>query len=436
MYIKRIRASNILSYDNIDIELNKLNVIIGPNASGKTNFIHILEFLRDIVLNGLNEAIENQGGIKYFTNINLGTSKECELEFEFECGGEEPGVIFSDNKISLYAVKVCDFKYSLKLEFESKSVNSWFVFNEKINALVEISSFEGINNLSEIDNIDDIKGKRLHDKEKIKLFFTNNKGQFQYNYESNEDLPEMYETFLKFPFSTRVLKDQNSNRKKSILERDILHPFFIPIKDFLEKISIYKINPQNLLQQSRKIQLEPDGSNLASVLEHILNDSKKRKEFLLIIKDLLPFIDTFQVKKRQKKILDFRFREIYLKSKDLLPSSLMSSGTIDLAIYTIIFYFEKKPFIIIEEPATNIHPQLISKFIEMVKDSSMNYGKQIIITSHNPEIIKYAGIENLIAINRNEDGYSEIYRPSSKEEIQIFLKNKLGIDELFIENLI
>jgi len=440
MYIKRIKAKNILSYEKLDIKLNKLNVIIGPNASGKTNFVHILDFIRNTVLYGLSDAISNQGGIKYFTNINIGATNKSELEFEIDSNSNEPKVFFSSesigNKFSVIAVKICNFKYSLVLDFETKSLNSWSILNETINSSIEISFWEDIDDLSDIDNLEDMKGGRLGN---VQLHFTNNKGQFQYKYSKSIDFPKQFEKLLKFPFPTRVLKDQNYNEKKSILERDILFPYFIPIRNFLEKISIYKINPQLsrfLLQQSGKVELEPDGTNLASALENILNDSKKKKKFILIIKDLLPFIDSFQIKKRKKKILEFGFREIYLKSKDLLPSFLMSSGTIDLAIYTIIFYFEKKKFIVIEEPGTNIHPQLISKFIEMMKDVSMNLGKQIIITTHNPEIIKYAGIENLIAINRNENGYSEIYRPSDKEEIKIFLKNKLGIDELFIENLI
>lgn len=53
MSIKRIRATNFKSFDELDVDLARLNVLIGPNASGKSNFVEIFEFLRDIAKSGL-----------------------------------------------------------------------------------------------------------------------------------------------------------------------------------------------------------------------------------------------------------------------------------------------------------------------------------------------------------------------------------------------
>ena len=114
----------------------------------------------------------------------------------------------------------------------------------------------------------------------------------------------------------------------------------------------------------------------------------------------------------------------------------MSDGTIDITLFIIIMFFEKKPFIVIEEPVSNIHPYLISKLVSIMEDVSDNLSKQILITTHNPEIIKYAGKDNILVVKRDKNGFSGIYRPSDKEELKTFLKNNLGIDDLFIENLL
>ncbi len=63
-------------------------------------------------------------------------------------------------------------------------------------------------------------------------------------------------------------------------------------------------------------------------------------------------------------------------------------------------------------------------------------GKQIIITTHNPEIIKHAGLENIYLVSRNNQGFSTISKPSEKEEIKIFLENEMGIEELYVRNLL
>lgn len=39
MAIKRIKISNFKSFDEMEIELGNLNILIGANASGTSNFI-------------------------------------------------------------------------------------------------------------------------------------------------------------------------------------------------------------------------------------------------------------------------------------------------------------------------------------------------------------------------------------------------------------
>jgi predicted ATPase len=65
MQIKNIKVSNFKSFEEVGIELRRFNVLIGANASGKSNFINILQFLKDIVENGLDNAISMQGGVDY-----------------------------------------------------------------------------------------------------------------------------------------------------------------------------------------------------------------------------------------------------------------------------------------------------------------------------------------------------------------------------------
>jgi len=71
MSIKRIEVRNFKSFEELKIDLGKFNVIIGANASGKSNFVHIFEFLRDITSSGLNNAISMQGGVEYLRNMNI-----------------------------------------------------------------------------------------------------------------------------------------------------------------------------------------------------------------------------------------------------------------------------------------------------------------------------------------------------------------------------
>ncbi|MHC3130004.1 MAG: AAA family ATPase [Candidatus Bathyarchaeota archaeon] len=50
--LHNIRIDNFKSFKKLDVTLNQFNVLIGANASGKSNFVSIFSFLKDIVSNG------------------------------------------------------------------------------------------------------------------------------------------------------------------------------------------------------------------------------------------------------------------------------------------------------------------------------------------------------------------------------------------------
>jgi predicted ATPase len=113
---------------------------------------------------------------------------------------------------------------------------------------------------------------------------------------------------------------------------------------------------------------------------------------------------------------------------------MVSDGTINILALIIALYFEKRPVTIIEEPERNIHPFLISKLVEMLKDASSS--KQVIVTTHNPEMVKQVAIEDILLISRDADGFSRLSRPFTRKEIRTFLEHEIGIEDLFIQNLL
>ena len=146
-------------------------------------------------------------------------------------------------------------------------------------------------------------------------------------------------------------------------------------------------------------------------------------------------MENVDVEKFADKSLLFKLKESYFKTQ-YLTASLISDGTINMTALIVALYFEKKPFVIIKEPERHIHPYLISKVAEMMKDVSQTQEKQIVVTTHNSEFVKYAGLENILLVSRNEDGFSTVSRPADKEEVKTFLKNDIGIEELYIQNLL
>jgi predicted ATPase len=230
-----------------------------------------------------------------------------------------------------------------------------------------------------------------------------------------------------FPWSVA----ETVSRRSLIL---VYSPFFT--ESSFEDIATYDFDPKLPKKGTPitgKADLEEDGSNLAIVLKNIIGDGDRKRKLENLLGDLLPFVAGLEVEKFVDKSLLFNLRETHAK-KQSLPAPLISDGTINVTALIAALYFEKKPVAIIEEPERNIHPSLISKVMGMMKDASKS--KQIIVTTHNPEVVRHADIGDVLLVSRNGEGFSTISRPSENNEVRVFLQNEMGLEELFVENLL
>lgn len=61
MYISRLRLYNWKNFQDIDVHLTERCFVIGANATGKSNFLDALRFMRDIVKQGGADYSELRG---------------------------------------------------------------------------------------------------------------------------------------------------------------------------------------------------------------------------------------------------------------------------------------------------------------------------------------------------------------------------------------
>ena len=81
-----------------------------------------------------------------------------------------------------------------------------------------------------------------------------------------------------------------------------------------------------------------------------------------------------------------------------------------------------------------MHPKLMARVVDMMKEVSKE--KQIIITTHHPEMVRYAGVDNLLFVSRDKDGFSQISRPADKTMVKRVLANDIGLDQLYVDDLL
>ncbi|NJL77257.1 MAG: hypothetical protein HC892_21790 [Saprospiraceae bacterium] len=77
---------------------------------------------------------------------------------------------------------------------------------------------------------------------------------------------------------------------------------------------------------------------------------------------------------------------------------------------------------------------LLAHFIQLFYEASKN--KQIFLTTHSPEVVRYCKEEDIILVIRNEQGDSSLEKPIEKDIVKTFLENDLTMESLFIDNLL
>ena len=412
MRIKKIKVTNFKSFDELEVELNDFNIVIGANASGKSNFVHIFEFLRDIVDHGLENAISMQGDSEFLRNVNIGGDRSFSVEVTVDNT--------NDFSALLNIIDGCEMVYRFALEFQNGKPG-FKITEDKLFIKID---FERQN-------------QKKGTKETGELIITNNKGEVK---REDHNLPKAvsddeYSLMLRIIRTRLTLDFEKLKGEELLLETSYFKsPFDFP--DVFLSVPVYNFDPRlakKAIPITGMAELEEDGSNLAIVLRSIMHDEYSKKQFLNLINDVLPFVEGLDVQKFADRFLQVHLKEIYSKNK-LMPAFLLSDGTLNITALIIALYFSKKPLLIIEEPERNILPHLISKIVEIMREVSAK--KQIIVTTHNPEIIKHARLEDLLFIARDQEGFSQVSRPAEKEKVKIFLENEIGIDELYIQDLL
>lgn len=405
LFIDSLEVVNFKSFDDQKISLRGLNILIGPNASGKTNFIESLRFIRDIAKHGLRNAVSMQGGVKYLLNIN--SSRGSVIRFKIVYKSEYPLPLLLESSLS------------------TTTIGGVYEFSFK--SLLSGDDFQVVKDRHRIDFKVSKKGKIGSGS----LILNNRKGKISCKINTPKFVSKA--NIVKFK---SIIGDLKLGQKMLLIESPFFtgFPFFFQ-KNSFEDISIYDFDPRISKRAAfvtGRIELEENGGNIAVVLKRLLENKEKWRDFLKILKNLLPFVVLPGVEPVADKSVIFTLKETY--SDFSFPSFLISDGTINIIALIVALYFEHKPIVVIEEPERNIHPYLIAKVVRALKDASKN--KQIFVTTHNPELLKYSDKKDVLLVSKNNEGHSTVSRLSKNGNAAFFMRSKLGIDDLFIKNLL
>lgn len=461
-----ISLTNYKTFQKSSIALKKYNVIIGANASGKSNFVSSIRLLRNLSRYGDGDSLSLAGN---YSNMARQEGPNIVIETDVLSVSNEWGAIrlhltpskcattsHANSFDGLFAViKPRRMTYRFEIDARNHIVNHTFLFSDLEKGTPSGEEDEAWGRAKRLDNLSQITGKSHIELEKSALdllkkidsiSLVSKKGNIEIRFISKDD-QNTVENKIKKLTDLGLVIEINCLKETGMLEGH--DPIFIEMDLFqslsswadgltggalhFDNIKSFDFEPKRMKEiqnfdVSRR--LNEDGSNLNSVLRHIFQDPKEKGEFMESLQMLVPSITDVIIEEILPSKLILYITEEY--SSKRVVSYNISDGTICLiALVTTLFHDDNK-LLIFEEPERNFHPKLIPRIMSFIEEASEE--KQIIITTHNPEFIKWADPENIIFMHRDDEGVSQADDILELPNVQYLLSKEIGIVNIFVND--
>lgn len=397
--IEKFTIKDFKSYKEADLHVSPLSILIGANASGKSNVLEALRLLNWLAQGQRLSALQYQ--INEEDQIVRGFINHLP---RFGQKGFYLGCTIKENKSV--------FKLSIKIGLRNIKGN-WELHVEE----------------EECRNSDWLYRTKYSSKEA----FTNMIIEFN-NFSRGGKKPQINSNDQQVAFTQLTPASFDPKYRKEA--KNILQATGA-LEKALAKIVFLDPNPKLMHGYSFKSdkKLLESGKNISAVLNHLIEDDEKNKnEILQFIKSLpeqqiedISFVDT----SRGEVLL--QLHEAFQAATDnKVDASLLSDGTLRaLAIVAALLSADEGSLVIIEEIDNGIHPNRVKDLMERINELAKRRKLSVLITSHNPTLLNASPKETIANVQfcyRNkQDGCSKITRIQEiKDYPELIAQDDLG----------
>lgn len=391
MELVKLKIENFRGYKNSEIELSKLSVIIGKNDVGKST-----------LLDALNIFFENEKPLENDANVYSGKN-DISITCFFNVNPNY--TIFLDSaetektQTTLESEYLLDDKGLLQIKkiFEKgKLKNTYIVANYPNNFSKPLITLK-INDLKKIFDSTEDKNEEF---QKVNRTVKKSMREFLFKREQSN---------LNF-----VIQEIEINSKEKDL--DIVN-IYEKLKTQLPTFMLFRVDRTNTDKDSEvtditKAIAKNAVSEVAEQFETIKGEIiKKIQEFSNLTLEKLKDFDKEIANSLSVDLKDKALESIFsydFKSDDNIPFNKRGSGVKRLFLLSFFIADSERQnhsnmIYAIEEPETSQHPNFQRMIIETLKIISQNQKRQVIITTHTPEIVKLANKDDIIFIKKNNN---------------------------------
>lgn len=361
MFITHLKLKNWRNFRNAEVDFQDITYIMGPNAAGKSNFLDVFRFLRDIVNpqgGGLQQALNSRGGMSKVRCLAARNNPK----------------ILIDIKLSDSIDESPKWQYILEIAQQSTGKHLAYVSQEKV---IDLTIGKAILNRP---NSNDKNDERLLSQTALEQIAQN--GKFR-------DIADFFEDVLYLHLVPQLLKFGNELAVKKMINDPFGQGFLETIASTTEKVRKSRLN------------------RIESILKAVIHG----------MDDL-----NFERDEVGRPHLKMRYSH-WRPNGGWQTEEEFSDGTLRMIafLWTLL---DNRSVILLEEPELSLHRDIVEKIPELIQRAKKSRKKaegQIFISTHSDAILSSPVIRGqylMLKPSDNGEG-TKIEAPNEQEELAL-----------------
>lgn len=384
-YLMRLAVKNFRSLKDVSLKLGALNVLVGPNAAGKSNVLDVMAFLGDTVRGDLGPAIASRGG--WSRVMFRGKTGERQVSIRVEAAVTRNSSRTAPDEYYLSLRPTVSLKKPARgtlFRYEN------FVFKRTAGP-----------------------GRRI----------TIDGSEYVVTDEAGERTGALREGSAGLSTLPRLGPSEGGEQVEALAKLFATFRVFDPMVHLVRQPSRDTTSPQ----------LAADASNLAAFLLYLADEHPE--VYKRLEEDARLFVPGLQelVLKQiggagQGTVLSLREQGL-TGVTDLADASFGSLRA--LALLALLYDPHPPRLTCVEELDHGLHPYVLDRLVELLRQASER--TQLIVATHSPPLVNRLTSGELIVCEKGEDGASHIpaVAPEVVREMEREVAGELGLGELW-----
>ncbi len=405
--LTRIEIDGFKSFEGFTLDLPSFCVVVGPNATGKSNLFDALRLLSQLAETDVSSAVQELRGEPFeLFRVNPDGNSTRRITIAVEALLDKQVL---DAYGEIHDLKGTRIRYAVGIELRGparQGLERLFVFREEAGLIRRSEDKLFPQGMPKPSRSALDKWAPSLKKKSTELIATSQVGAvatLDVSQDGSQGRPR------KVPFG-----EASATFLSTVRTADEF-PHLFALREELSAFRFLQLNPAAQRMPSDTLSKEemlPDGSNLATVLARIksetLTDFRPSGSLADIRSDLaalIPGVLELEVERNDVA----RQYQVFLRMRDQarFSSRVLSDGTLRvLALLTLLHDPKRRGVLCFEEPENGIHEARIGGLIDVLRgfctDLSLEPEKgeklsQIIVNSHSPTVMRHLKDEEIVA---------------------------------------